>query len=310
MDQIARLLEACKAEYDAGGSPLSAVRDTASYCVGKLESESTHRIQATIGGDRGEGRRRRRRMTEIDDEPAEVIVPEKSYSVFVSSPRVSRPFLPSMFLHNPKEFSRRWNEVAATMNPSRSVIEDEAAKVNIVLYTAINAFAICYDLWKPNSRKTPGTFLEVLMGSVLGTLIPTRLRGKFIAIPDQTERVATDISYLPEGGRPGLAFPAKITTRERIVQPIAHQRILDSVFGEGSFRSVLFCVSELQRDKDNAVDEICVPGPLRLYQSHVARLTGIYYLDSPTRYLQDDVTSVVPVGTIGAFLTDILPTLL
>ena len=108
----------------------------------------------------------------------------------------------------------------------------------------------------------------------------------------------------------GLVVPVKITTRERIVQPFAHQRILDSVFGEHRFRSVLVCVSEMQRKRDEGANAICVPGTIRLYQRHLAALSGLYYLDPPHRYLQPDVTAHVAVRTLGCLLADDLPSLL
>jgi hypothetical protein len=158
---------------------------------------------------------------------------EKSYSVFVAGKRVSRPFLPSLFISDPNEFERQWKEVTRRLNSKTANARTKAEKINAILYTAINAFAICYDLWKPSSRKTPGTFWEVMMGSVLGTLLPKHNRGKFVTIPGQEEKVPIDITFTNPATNQTLAFPAKITTRERIVQPAAHQRILDAVFGPG-----------------------------------------------------------------------------
>lgn len=102
----------------------------------------------------------------------------------------------------------------------------------------------------------------------------------------------------------GLVVPAKITTRERIVQPFAHQRILDSAFGVGHYRSALACVSEMQRDEEVGANEICVPGTIRLYQEYLAPLSGIYYLDPPVRYLQSDVTSIIEVSSLGHFFSE------
>lgn len=57
----------------------------------------------------------------------------------------------------------------------------------------------------------------------------------------------------------------------------------------------------MQRDEENGANEICVPGTIRLFQKHLAQLTGIYYLDPPARYLDPDVTSVVRVDYLGVF---------
>lgn len=91
---------------------------------------------------------------------------------------------------------------------------------------------------------------------------------------EQAGSVATDIVFKKNEDNKGLVIPVKITTRERIVQPFAHQRILDSVFGPGSYQSLLICVSEMQRDKENNVNEICVPGTIQLFQRHLASLTS------------------------------------
>jgi hypothetical protein len=277
------MLKPCKKKYDLGGSPLEDVGAIASHCLEKIDSEAVARFQAKLE--------------------------TKNYSVFAAKDLLSRPFLPAMLLHKPDEFERRWQELLGKLNPTTSRIDMGEEKVNLILYTAITAVCVCFDLWKPRSRKTPGTFLEVLLGSVLGRLLPRHKRTKFIPIPEQSESVSTDIVFTNSTATKGIVFPAKITTRERIVQPFAHQRILESVFGKGRYQSILLCVSETQRDKHSAVNEICVPGTIRLFQSYLACLSGIYYLDPPNRYLKPDVTSVIPVGSLGLFLTSALPAL-
>lgn len=91
------------------------------------------------------------------------------------------------------------------------------------------------------------------------------------------------------------------------MQPYAHQRILESVFGMDRYRSVLVCMSEMQRDRKRNANAICVPGTIRLFQTHLAKLTALYYLDPPARYLAPDVTSLVSVRTVGDLLCDDLP---
>jgi hypothetical protein len=174
------------------------------------------------------------------------------------------------------------------------------------------AFSVCFDLRKRTSRKTPGTYFEVILGSILSEILPDYKRTKHIPLiseegsakEENEESVSTDIVFekaSKDGIMKGIVIPAKITTRERIVQPFAHQRILDSVFCSERFRSVLVCMSEMQLDK-SGVKEICVPGTIRLFQTHLARLSGIYYLDPPLRYLQDDVLKYIKVASLGTFL--------
>jgi hypothetical protein len=148
-----------------------------------------------------------------------------------------------------------------------------------------------------------------LLGSILSAFLPQHKRGKFISLPEFGEKVSTDIVL--DDGVLGIVFPAKITTRERIVQPYAHQRILDSVFGDARYKSVLLCVSETQRDdKKQGVNNICVPGTIKLFQAHLSKLSGLYYLDPPVRYLQDDILSLVPVGDFGKLFKTALKAML
>lgn len=248
MEQLNLFLTATKRIYDKGGSPLDAIRTTVVHCLDKLKAQAAARALVALNS--------------------------KDYWVATAGTRLSRPFLPALHVADSAAFSRDWDALARALNGAEHKIDLDPGVVNKVLYTSINAFCLCYDLWKPGSRKTPGTFLEVLLGTILGQLLPTHGRTKSIPIPNQTETVATDIVFTPPTGDRGLVFPAKITTRERIVQPFAHQRILDSVFPD-RYNSVLLCVSEMQRDEEANANEICVPGPIRLYQSHLSKLSGI-----------------------------------
>lgn len=234
----------------------------------------------------------------------------KQYYVFTDGARLSRPFLSSLYESDHDKWRRSWDSLVAAVDPGGRRFATSADSANAPLYTAITAFSAAYDLWKPTSRKTPGTVFEIILGSFLQHVLSDYQREKHVILEGETENVATDIVFTRPGRRGGLVIPAKITTRERIVQPFAHQRILESFFGEGKYRSVLVCVSEMQRDKTRGANEICVPGALRLYQKHLATMSGIYYLDPPSRYLQKDVTDWMPVATVGVLLTSDLPNLL
>lgn len=291
MDQIARLLGAATDLYNAGGPPLAAVYALSSYSHGKLRANATWE---SLGYTEG-----------------------REYWAFVG-PNKSRPVVRKWYIEDPRDFEVRWATVVASIDSDRHVLTCAAEEANSVLYTAVIAVASAFDVWKPTSRKTPGTFFEVLLGSFMSRLLPTYARTKHIPLPldlgaepaSNEDSVSTDIVFTRPNGSKSLVIPAKITTRERIVQPFAHQRILDSVFGPGRYVSVLTCVSETQRDDRNRrANMICVPGTVRLFQRHLAPLGGIYYLDPPARYLAADMLDVVPVGTVGMLLTNRLPTL-
>jgi len=275
---------AAKQSYDRGLCPNTQIRQAAETAIARLAENATCRLQAGKYG--------------------------KEYWVYSANGNLSRPYLPTLFIDTPAEFRRRWEAVVSAISADNRLILADETEVNCVLYTAIMAYSICFDLWNPGARKTPGTYFEMLIGSIMGTILPNHTRTKFVSLPNQTENVSTDIVFKEGRRNIGLVIPVKITTRERIVQPYAHQRILDSVFGPNQYRSILLCASELQRNGEDDVNEICVPGTIRLFQSHLARMSGIHYLDPPLRYLQDDITELVPVSSIGHLLTNSLPTLL
>jgi hypothetical protein len=282
---IVEAFEAAKSAYDAGDNPVSLLRKTAALAVKRLARH------ASVVPLTGQG--------------------PKCYSAFATGrSSLSRPFLTADYVKTARAFERDWNAVFGLADADAHRFTAAGADVNKVLYTAITAFACCYDLWKASSRKTPGTFFEILIGSVMGTLLGDYARGKSIPIPNEIDAVETDIVFQHAEQQEGLVVATKITTRERIVQPFAHQRILDGVFGKERYRSLLLCVSELQRDGDARFKEICVPGTVRLFQKHLASLSHIVYLDPPSRYLQQDITGVVPVVSMGDFLTKGLPTVL
>lgn len=82
----------------------------------------------------------------------------KHYYTFSSNERLSRPYLPSLYINNANEFSREWDEVISAIDATQNRINCEIQKINRVLYSSITSFSCCYDLWKHKSRKTPGTF--------------------------------------------------------------------------------------------------------------------------------------------------------
>ena len=229
--------------------------------------------------------------------------------MFQDGSKISRPIHLPLLIQDQEHLQASWNTLRDSARPTDCRYNAASDTINTVLYSISMAFASCYDLWRPSSRKTPGTFLEVVIGSLLQILLPGMKRVAHVSLREEGEKVSTDIAFLEPDHTAGLVVPVKITTRERIVQPFAHQRILDSVFGEQRFRSILVSVSEMQRQGTVGANAICVPRTIRLYQRHLASLSGIYYLDPPRRYLQPDVTAYVPVRTVGDLLAHDLPSL-
>jgi hypothetical protein len=291
MLQLKKHLEAAKKAYDSHTDPLRQIRAISIYCLEKLHADATSKQRPNLEG--------------------------KAYVVLAANNAgLSRPILKSLFLSEPNRFADALDRVIKGIDRNQRKIvlngtaEDAQAEINQVIYTAVMGFAACFDLWMPSSRKTPGTFFEIVLGSLLKELLPMHVRSKHVPLTGTSESVSTDIVF-DSKDKAGLIFPAKITTRERIVQPFAHQRILDSYFGEKKrYRSIICCISETQRDDVNdRVNDICVPGTIKLFQQHLAAIDYLCYADPPTRYQQEDVTKVIGVKTFGWLLTEGLATL-
>lgn len=252
----------------------------------------------------------------------------------------SRPIRPDLFYVDAEEFLKAHNELIKGFHkiPSEWSTE-EIARANKVIYTGVTAFACCYDLWQRGSRKTPGTFFEVFVAGILKELFADYYFSKHIPLVSLLENIelekliktenplelsnkenneneleggeedasslSTDLVIKSANSERSLVIPLKITTRERIVQPFAHQRILNSAFGPNIFTSYLVCISETQQDsKKRKVNQVCVPGPVKLFQKHLAPLGGLYYCDIPQRYNASDIKRVIPIKTAGDFLVD------
>ena len=258
--------------------------------------------------------------------------PNVLYNVFLNTSFVSRPVRPDIYIEDFNEFLDRLTfSRNALSRGGTDLSNEESYAINAIVYTSIMSVACCYDLWKPGSRKTPGTFFEFFMAALLQEMLPNAVFSKHIPLAallndaetaegvpegldasDEDEEeggaasVSTDLVIGSRGKRGGFVIPLKITTRERIVQPFAHQRILDSAFGRNVFKSLLVCISETQLDKkNNSIKQICVPGTVKLFQQFLSSVSGLYYCDLPQRYSSIDMQRIIPVKIVGDFFRDI-----
>jgi len=309
MDEVKRLLKVAAERYNKLLPHGEHARALVVAAHAKLVSESSFQHYGQYGGR-----------------------PAVPYNVFALGGAVSRPVRPDIYIHDPGEFKAKFDTFLGNLQAGADKWGDGEAKLaNEIVYTSVLAVACCYDLWQRGSRKTPGTVFEILMAALLQLALPTASFSKHIPLTDLLEdgEVAAAAEELVEpapdedGDGPGsvstdlvlkvkadadggIVVPLKITTRERIVQPFAHQRILDSAFGPGAFRSLLVCISETQLDdKTKSVKQVCVPGTVKLFQKYLAPLSGLYYCDVPQRYAAADMQRVIPVRTVGEFFVDV-----
>ena len=211
--------------------------------------------------------------------------PNLEYWVAKGNGNLSRLYRTELFIADIQEFEQ------AVMSFQDQMDDDDITDPVLfekVIYTVVSSFCLCYDVWKPQSRKTPGTFFEAFIGLVCQIRYPrprfqmTKHIPIVVDVPEvgavevvddgalEGNSVSTDLAITNTETQQAAVISLKITTRERIVQPFAHQRILDSAY-PGRHRSYLTCISEVQRDdKTTAVKQICVPGTVALFQKHLS----------------------------------------
>ena len=259
--------------------------------------------------------------------------PQVAYNVFSGDRIVSRPIRSDIFILGLREFVKHYNYLIRLLGSGPSGwSEREITIANRTVYSAVMSVACCYDIWLPGSRKTPGTFFEILMASLVKHMLPDAVFSKHVPLAalfhspqlieqatanaeadleaenteDGRSSVATDLVIGIPQRRGGVVVPLKITTRERIVQPFAHQRILDAASGPGTYKSLLVCMSETQLDKKSrSVKQVCVPGTVKLFQLYLSSLSGLYYCDIPQRYAAEDMKRIIPVRSVGNFFEDL-----
>jgi hypothetical protein len=99
-----------------------------------------------------------------------------------------------------------------------------------------------------------------------------------------------------------------MSSRERVVQAWAHQRLLDAAYGDGQYIGVMVLFSETKLDSRLLeVVEICVPDQWLAYQTLLSKMDRIYYFDVPKRYqeLTTNFPKTIQIKQFGKFFTEI-----
>jgi len=158
------------------------------------------------------------------------------------------------------------------------------------------------DVSSRGDQKTPGTIFEWLCAAVFqACLNVTPVRALPVLNLDLKGDLPTDFVFDLGEEKPKFHLPVKTSTRERIIQVWAHQRVLDGVYGVGRFLGMPIILTETKLDSKNLeVVEICLPFQWRLYQMHIANLWNVCYLDAPSSYLELDTKFPrIGVSTLG-----------
>jgi len=137
----------------------------------------------------------------------------KRYCILESNGQLSRPILKSLFEFQPEAAVANLQALFNSKSPATRSYTLSGEATAKALYSAVMSFSVCYDLWKPSSRKTPGTYFELVLGSLLAAVLPGHKRLKHIPLAGleddpSNESVSTDIVFQKGTQKSGLVIPA------------------------------------------------------------------------------------------------------
>lgn len=230
-------------------------------------------------------------------------VPGKTYLAFEKNGNFSRAI--NADLWSPDELNRFPNFQEALTK--RDFLDFEATDITKLLYTQAASVFAYIDLWK-RSQKTPGTYFEILIHYLFAKILGVTPR-KHITISTfdgRESKLPTDLVFDLGQGKSKFHVPVKTSTRERIIQVWAHQRVIDGVHGTGAIKGVPVMFAETKTDSNNhEVIEICLPLQWQLYQRYISQMTRIYYFDLPDAYAElPHAPTPIQVKPIGDFFSE------
>lgn len=206
-------------------------------------------------------------------------VPEKKYFSFKVGDKLTRPINMDLF-----------NEEITNIDPLMNILKKRGKaspkELTKICYSIAMSFCCSIDILKTRDQKTPGTFFEYFISHIFSKMLGVNPRKELEVLNlDMHTKLPTDFIFDLGTNLPKFHLPIKTSTRERVIQVWAHQRVLDGVYGTGRFIGILVSLAETKLDhKKLEVIEICLPEQWRLYQLFIAQMKRIYYLDIPKKY--------------------------
>lgn len=205
-------------------------------------------------------------------------VPGKRYFTFGKGNVIARPANSDLFLADPAVVSVLWSQWLEGKTSTQDFTK--------LSYTSALAPCLAMEIFDRQNKKGPATYFECYIGHLFARELHTNPT-KRVRLPVHGREVLMTMDFLfdiPSTSRK-VHLPVKMSTRERVVQAWAHQRLLDAAYGNGVFRGVMVLFSETKMNSRSLeVVEICVPDQWLAYQSLLAKMDRIYYFDLPERY--------------------------
>lgn len=230
-------------------------------------------------------------------------VPDKNYFAFWKGKKTSRAVNGDLFLDDLSE----WDAFLQSVSNVGS-FRTEPALTTKLIYSVAISFCCFIDLTKEGDQKTPGTFFEYLIGHLFAKRLGVNPTKELEVLNlDMRTTLPTDFIFNLGKEKPKFHLPVKTSSRERVIQVWAHQRVLDGVYGTGRFLGTPVILAETKTDKrKKEVIEICLPDQWRIYQMHIAQLKRIYYLDIPAAYRKlNRVFPRIAVKPFGDFFREV-----
>ena len=229
-------------------------------------------------------------------------VPTKKYFMFKDEGRgkTSRPVNPALF---DEQLDRSTIDKILACDIDGMTSE----QITTAVYTMAMSYCASADIIKSSDQKTPGTFFEFLIGHIVARRLGVN-PDRQITVPTLDEKVTlpTDFVFNLGEGKNRIHLPIKISTRERVVQVWAHQRVLDGMHGVARFKGILVAMAETNKQKEKSVTEVCLPNQWTAYQMYIAQMFRVYYLDIPQKYLSlKNKYPFIQVKPFGDFFLEI-----
>ena len=226
------------------------------------------------------------------------LVPDKKYYSYSWNDVVARPVNREFFIQEEDDLSRLWESWIRG--------DIDGADFSRLSYTVALTPCLTMELFDRGNKKGPATYFECYIGHMFAKTFgvnPT----KRVSLPVHGRSVRMTMDFLFDLGARKVHVPVKMSTRERVVQAWAHQRLLDSAYGKGEYTGIMVLFSETKLDsRSHEVVEICVPDQWLAYQSLLSKMDRIYYFDLPKRYqdLTDSFPTVIQIKQFGEFFTE------
>jgi len=224
----------------------------------------------------------------------------KQYFTFKKDSIVARPANKQFFLGDPVAIGRLWR-----LWLRNRITPDDFAKLS---YTASLAPCLAMELFDRQNKKGPATYFECYIGHLFARSFRSNPT-KRARLPVHGRNVLLTMDFLFDMGEKQrkVHLPVKMSTRERVVQAWAHQRLLNAAYGDGTYGGIMVLFAETKLDsRSHEVVEICVPDQWLAYQSLLAHMDRIYYFDIPARYqtLTRRYPDVITIRQFGEFFTE------